>query len=302
MMSIPIGPLALPAAPLLLLVSAMLAGWVADRLARRQNGKASASSEPVASSGASGAEQGAPARAAEASVEAGSASGALLQALLASLVVARAVHVALHLDGYTADPWALLDVRDGGWNALAGVVGGVGWLAWQARRHASLRTALAGGATVGLVLWSAGTAGLDGLTPRGLPDLTLVELGTGRTVRLHDVAAQRPVVLNLWATWCGPCRREMPVLAAAQVRHPEVSFVFANQGEQATAVQRYLEGEGLRLSGVLLDPGSALGPALGSGGLPTTVVFDRQGRRVGAHMGALNAAALSALLKPALAP
>lgn len=302
MMSIPIGPLALPAAPLLLLVSAMLAGWVADRVARRVTGSARGTPEAVGPSGAITPNRGDRATAAGSSVEAGSASGVLTQALLASLASARGVHVALHLDSYGADPWALLDVRDGGWNVLAGLVGGTAWVAWRAWQHPRWRTALASGAAVGLLLWAAGTVTLEALTPRRLPDLTLVDPTTGRAVRLHDVATRRPVVLNLWATWCGPCRREMPVLAAAQARHPEVSFIFANQGEQAAAVQRYLDSEGLRLSGVLLDPGSALGPALGSGGLPTTVVFDRQGRRVGAHMGALSGAALSAMLKPVLTP
>jgi thiol-disulfide isomerase/thioredoxin len=130
----------------------------------------------------------------------------------------------------------------------------------------------------------------------------LTDLATGQPVRLHEIAARRPVVVNLWATWCGPCRREMPVLAAAQNRYPGVVFVFANQGESAETVRRYLDTERLGLSRVLLDPSSSLGPALGSGGLPTTVFFDRQGRRVDAHMGALNAAALAGKLGAVLAP
>ena len=57
-------------------------------------------------------------------------------------------------------------------------------------------------------------------------------------------------------------------------------------------MRHYLDSQRLVLSGVLLDTGSRLGPALGSGGLPTTVFFDRRGRRVDAHMGALNGATL----------
>lgn len=109
-------------------------------------------------------------------------------------------------------------------------------------------------------------------------------------------------MVNLWTTWYGPCRREMPVLAAAKARHSGVVFVFANQGESAEAVRRYLDTERLGLPHVLLDPQSRLGPALGSGGLPTTVFFDRQGQRVDAHMGALNAAALAAKLSSVMGP
>jgi thiol-disulfide isomerase/thioredoxin len=104
------------------------------------------------------------------------------------------------------------------------------------------------------------------------------------------------MVVNLWATWCGPCRAEMPVLAAAQRARPDVRFVFANQGEGPEVVQRYLAAERLALQDVWLDIGSGLGPALGSRGLPTTVFFDADGTRVDAHFGLLNAAALQARL------
>jgi hypothetical protein len=91
----------------------------------------------------------------------------------------------------------------------------------------------------------------------------------------------------------------MPLLAEAQARHPDVLFVFANQGESVSAIRRYLDAERLGLQMVWLDAGSQLGPALGSRGLPTTVFFDRHGQRVDAHLGALNRAALSARLASA---
>ena len=104
-------------------------------------------------------------------------------------------------------------------------------------------------------------------------------------------------MVNLWASWCAPCRAEMPLLAAAQQRERDVRFVFVNQGETAAAVQAYLQREGLALEGVWLDPTSALGPAVGSRGLPTTLFYDARGRRVDAHFGVLNAAALQARLR-----
>src|SRR3546814_14561413 len=66
----------------------------------------------------------------------------------------------------------------------------------------------------------------------------------------------RPMVLNLWATWCPPCRREMPVLEQAQGRYPGVVFVLVNQGEDRGTIHRYLDRAGLDLDHVLLDPHS----------------------------------------------
>jgi hypothetical protein len=89
----------------------------------------------------------------------------------------------------------------------------------------------------------------------------------------------------------------MPVLADAQARQPAIGFLFVNQGESAAAVLSYLRAEKLALREVLLDGGSALGPAVGSRGLPTTLFYDAQGRLVDAHVGALHAAALEGRLR-----
>jgi thiol-disulfide isomerase/thioredoxin len=278
MLSISLGPLALPTAPLLLLVCTLLASWLADRWPAT-TGASSAAAHPPPPAGS-----------------------LLTQSVGVALLAARLAHVAWHRDAYLAEPWAVIDLRDGGWNVTAGLAAGLAWLAGQAWRHPLLCRALGAGAALGLTLWSAGTFGLAATAPRGLPDVALTDPATGQRVSLREVAANRPAVVNLWATWCGPCRREMPVLADAQVLHPEVLFVFANQGESADAIHRYLASEGLAPIGVLMDTESRLGPALGSSGLPTTVFFDRSGRRVDAHLGALNAAALAGKLAAISAP
>ena len=129
-----------------------------------------------------------------------------------------------------------------------------------------------------------------------MPELALTTLEGARQSTLAEAAAGRPAVVNLWASWCGPCRAEMPTLAAAQQRDAAIAFLFVNQGESEATVRGYLERERLPLREVMLDAGSALGPAVGSRGLPTTLFYDAGGRLVEAHMGALNAAALQARL------
>lgn len=276
MTAIPLGPITLPAGPVLLLVAAALAIHVADRL---PSASASASVDDT---------RGASAR----------PGNALLHAVYAALVAARLMHVGLNLDAYAASPWTVIDVRDGGWHPASGFIAGLAWVAWHTWRRPRWRNALAIGTVTGLSVWTAGTVLLAPPDAEPLPDLALIDLHTGAPVRLRNLADGRPVVLNLWATWCPPCRREMPILAEAQRTRTDVVFVFANQGESADTVRRYLAGENLQLSSVLLGDGS-LARAIGSRGLPTTVFYDDAGRRVDAHMGALNTAALAVKLRAA---
>lgn len=264
MLSISIGPLALPVAPLLLLAAVWLASWLAGRWAARLTGREGARA----------------------------AGDAVFHAALLGLLAARLVHLALHAGAYLESPLAALDIRDGGWHAPSGALAGAAWLAWRGHRWPPLRGPLAGAAVVAAALWF-GTTVVTGLgQAREMPAVALAELGTGRVLDLRAAARGRPVVVNLWASWCGPCRQEMPLLAAAQQREAGVGFVFVNQGESAATVNAYLAREGLPLREVLLDAGAKLGPAVGSRGLPTTLFYDARGRQVGAHFGVLNAAAL----------
>jgi thiol-disulfide isomerase/thioredoxin len=148
-----------------------------------------------------------------------------------------------------------------------------------------------------MVFWIAASAATGLGHAQGLPMLLFTELNGAAKLNLSQAARGRPVVVNLWASWCGPCRQEMPVLAAAQRRESAVGFLFVNQGESDGAVSAYLTDQRLPLREVLLDAGSKLGPAVGSRGLPTTLFYDAQGRQVDVHFGVLNAAALESRLR-----
>jgi thiol-disulfide isomerase/thioredoxin len=152
-------------------------------------------------------------------------------------------------------------------------------------------------ALAGAALWLAGSAATGRFQAAALPAVSLHPLDGGAPVALRQVAPGRPLVVNLWASWCGPCRAEMPVLAEAQRRSDGVAFAFVNQGEVAAAVHAYLQQERLALRGVLLDPTSSLGRAVGSHGLPTTLFYDAEGRLAHAHFGVLNGAALAGRLQ-----
>ncbi|MDX1553417.1 MAG: TlpA disulfide reductase family protein, partial [Marinobacter sp.] len=103
----------------------------------------------------------------------------------------------------------------------------------------------------------------------------------------------QPTVVNLWATWCPPCIREMPVLEEAQDRYPGINFVFANQGEHPETINQFLSEQNLDLDHVLSDRQGGFGRAIGSQGLPTTLFYDAQGKLVDSHMGELSKASLA---------
>lgn len=214
-------------------------------------------------------------------------------AIACALVAARAAYVLRYRDAYLDSPWSIFNVRDGGWIAWAGIAAGVGALAWLSWRQPSKRHALAAGAAAGLLVWTGAALALA-MQPTASMQIPVIELANlrGGQTRLEAFRG-KPLVVNLWASWCPPCRREMPVLRDAQRRHPGVTFVFANQGESAAAVQAYLAAEHIDLDNVVLDQRLGLPGAIGSSGLPATLFFDAQGRLVERRLGELSAASLA---------
>lgn len=216
----------------------------------------------------------------------------LLDALFVGLLAARTAYVLRWWPEYVAAPLSIVAIGDGGFNVWVGLSVGLGWALWRVRRHPAQRRPVLYGFVAGLALWGAAQAGLSALqrTAPPLPSLTLAT-PEGRPVAL-DTYRGSPVVMNLWASWCPPCRREMPVLAKAQADFPNVRFLMINQGEAAHTVEAFVQSQGLRFDHLLLDPASQAMQAAGARGLPTTLFFDANGRLVDAHLGELTAARL----------
>ncbi len=148
----------------------------------------------------------------------------------------------------------------------------------------------------GTLLWGAGTAVLSFDTrDQYVPPVALSTLDGG-VIQLDSLGG-KPMVVNLWATWCPPCRREMPVLRDAQRANPDIVFVFANQAESAEIVRRYLTDEKMALNNVLLDPQGTLARAVGSVATPTTLFFNKNGKLVDTRVGEVSAATLADRLK-----
>jgi thiol-disulfide isomerase/thioredoxin len=170
--------------------------------------------------------------------------------------------------------------------------------ATEGESQASSSGPLLAAVLAGALTWTLATAILrlgDGPTLSGLADIPFTTLQE-QPETLASLAHGKPLVVNLWATWCPPCRSEMPVLAEAQEQASGVNFAFANQGEYGPTVQKYLSSSQLSLANVLLDPGKKLGQQLGSMALPTTLFFDASGRLVDTQIGALTSESLAAKL------
>lgn len=207
-------------------------------------------------------------------------------------IAGRIVFVLRHADMYFSAPLSIVDFRDGGFDSLAGFATAIIIGIELSRRSTMVRRPLLAAALTGCIAFFGGTALNQALTPAGMP-IPPVEVRQldGTTVALSAFVG-RPLVVNLWATWCPPCRREMPVLSAAQRAHPEIHFVFVNQGESAETVRRYLAANGLQMSNVVLDPSKQVSSRTGSSGYPTTLFYDAHGRLSARHMGELSNATL----------
>ncbi|WP_339407678.1 TlpA disulfide reductase family protein [Pseudomonas helleri] len=215
---------------------------------------------------------------------------------LLGLLVARLSFVIHYWRYFQQDLLQILDVRDGGfllWPGLVAVVIGALIIGW---RRSGLRRPLGWGLISGLTFWLLATFS-SSLYEQGthMPDMVLRD-ANGQSVQLSSYQGG-PLVINLWATWCPPCRREMPVLQKAQTQNQDVTFLFVNQGESMQSVSTFLETQGLNLNNVLFDSSGQLGQKVGSMALPTTLFYSPQGRLLSSHLGELSEASLARALE-----
>ncbi len=110
------------------------------------------------------------------------------------------------------------------------------------------------------------------------PDFTLQSLD-GQTVSLNDLRGQ-PVFINFWASWCGPCREEMPLIQAVYERQAGQSqsavILGINIGESPSTVEGFMQENGLSFP-VLLDIEQTVAQDYNIRAIPTTFFIDSEG-------------------------
>jgi thiol-disulfide isomerase/thioredoxin len=220
-------------------------------------------------------------------------------ALLAGLTAARIGHVVLHWNSFSEEPWRVIAVWQGGFQPLAGLVGVLTVSAFLIR---SVRTGLAalGAVALGLFVWMAAHQLTQATYGQPAPTIALAQLD-GPPVAISDTRG-KPAVVNLWATWCPPCRREMPLLAEVAAKRADVTFLFVNQGEGADRIAKYLAAERLKLDRILLDPSMQIPRHYQTPGLPVTLFLRADGSLASMHIGEISREALQSNIAGITAP
>lgn len=123
--------------------------------------------------------------------------------------------------------------------------------------------------------------------PKALPPLQF-EDAQGRRRALADFQG-RVVLLNVWATWCAPCREEMPALDRLQAAlgGPDFQVIALSVDQQGPEIaQRFYKEIGVKSLDFYIDRSARAAFQLEAKGLPVSILIDRQGREVGRKLGA----------------
>lgn len=119
------------------------------------------------------------------------------------------------------------------------------------------------------------------------PDFTLMDM-EGNEVSFSDYLG-KPIVLNLWAHWCGPCQYEMPEFNAAwEALEGEVTFLMVHQGPEGDKAKKLVEERGYTFP-VLLDTNYSVSAIYGVNSYPTSFFIDAEGYLRGWYAGAMDA-------------
>ncbi|WBX84606.1 TlpA disulfide reductase family protein [Sphingosinicella microcystinivorans] len=207
-------------------------------------------------------------------------------ALLAGLVGARAAYVWVHRESFALDPVVSLQAWLGGWVWSAGVATAALVVVVIMRRLRPIAAGLGLLAALSSVWW----AFAEGQAPRSailLPTGLRFDMARGGSITAGDLRG-RPAVLNLWASWCPPCRREMPMLINAAANERRAAVLLVNQGETPAQLRAFLQSQGLPPRDVALDQEGMLSTFTGSPALPTTLFVAADGTIRQTHVGEIS--------------
>ena len=207
------------------------------------------------------------------------------------IIAARLGHVVLYWETFAPEPLRVFSIWEGGFAGLAGLAVALLYTLYVFR-DVRLRVWSIGALAGAFVAWNIAWQLVASTKAIAAPSESFAMLD-GPDRSLADFGA-RPIVLNLWASWCPPCRREMPMMATMAANRADAVFVFANQGESAQTVSRFLAGADLEIDHIVLDQGYALAQHYGVSGYPATLFLDATGTLRSLHFGEISRETIAA--------
>jgi thiol-disulfide isomerase/thioredoxin len=230
----------------------------------------------------------------------------------AGLVFSRLGFAFLNPDSYTEKPWTVLYFWQPGYSLVTGAIAALMYIAFQvhAQSHESRKVivrAIGHGFIVPIVLFSGLLMTMNRFLDEQLyvpgeriPDYPVIDLA-GKPVALTDLAG-KGLVVNFWATWCSPCRREMPLLENIHNSYRERNIVVIGVSVDASrqTIVKYIGSSGINYP-IWQDvhtPGNtehttSLADHFGVKGYPTTLFIDAKGVIQSSYVGELNLAILN---------
>ena len=209
-----------------------------------------------------------------------------------TLLAARLGFVIENYSAYLSDPITILYLWQGGFSPWWGIAAAASYSLWRTLREPQLARGVASAGALSLALW--------------IVPLSLLNASASEEMRLEPIAVQtlseeattldafagQPAVVNIWATWCPPCVRELPMMLDVKRSHDDVTFLFVNQSEGASRVRSFFADIEQEPDGVVLDPSGQTATAYRAIALPTTLFFDSGGRLQARHVGEISRAEL----------
>jgi thiol-disulfide isomerase/thioredoxin len=137
----------------------------------------------------------------------------------------------------------------------------------------------------GLLLWTPPAGADEPAVGRKAPDFTFTA-PDGRTVKLSDYRG-KPLALHFWATWCGPCIQELPLIAALASKSQNLTTLTVNCAETDQKVSSFLRARKLNLN-VIMDRNGQISQLYNIYAIPQTLMIDGEGLIKSIRVGAYN--------------
>lgn len=219
-------------------------------------------------------------------------------AFLIGVLAARLSYITLWWADYWQSPMAMFALADGGYIPYVGIIAGAVYLGFK-NNHRQWRMVV-----ISLAVLGSAAFYISEQYQKSMPQsnyaiaetrFDALQLGTGERQLIQQQG--KITVVNLWATWCPPCRREMPQFQLAEQQLPQVNFIMLNQGENAETITAFLLKQGLSFEQVWLDTHSYAMDAMQAKALPTTLFINAKGELVYQHLGELSVARIKEVVR-----